>query len=246
MPIKETKIVLISGGAHGLGKYLGEKLSAAGHSIIILDRIPIEQIDKYYQQKICNYYEVDLSEWEQVDKTVDEIFKQYQRVDILINNAATRLFKDFSKFTVSEIDAFLYVNFRTPLLLIKKVFPLMQSNKYGRIINISSKSGFWGYQTGSMYCSTKSALIRFTESFGGDLSKKENVTVNVICPDSFRTIDGEKLKGCDQIINKIGQKVEHLMTSNDNGKVIPILRLQTRIYEFLRTLKKHTIWFLRG
>jgi len=76
----------------------------------------------------------------------------------------------------------------------------MKEKGYGRIINVASLSGFQGYKTGSLYCSTKAALIRFTESLGKDLEKRDSdVTANVICPDSFSSVEGEIYSGRDAI-----------------------------------------------
>ena len=234
----KKRVILITGGAQGLGRYLAEHLFKLGHSIIILDIRSFERIPDSYGALMQDYYEVDLSDLMAAENILNIIIQKYKGIDVLINNASIRLFKNYLDFSDSEIERYINVNFKTPILLMKKLFPIMKKNGYGRIINISSKSGFSGYSSGSMYCSTKGALIKFSEAFGRELNvHNDNVTVNVICPDSFRTIGGEKLKGYDRIINIITKVVDSIMISYRNAEVIPILLKGKKYIKIVRELK---------
>ena len=244
--VKNKRIILITGGVHGLGRQLAEHLSRKGHEIIMLDIEAFTRLPNACKNIIRDYYEVDLAHLHAVNDTIDIILRKYERIDVLINNAALRIFKGFLNFNQLEIEKYINVNFKAPVLFIKKVFPFMKKNGYGRIINIASKSAFWGYSSGSMYCSTKSALVKFTEAFGKELNvHKDNVTINAICPDTFRTIEGKNLKGHDYIVDTICKTVDDILNSRRNSELIPILLMKTKLLEIGRDFKKHFLWLLK-
>jgi 3-oxoacyl-[acyl-carrier protein] reductase len=236
----EDKIrkIVITGGAQGLGRRITEHLSRRGYRVIVLDIKPFSDIPSAYRKRIDRYYEVDLSDLMAVSKTIDRIIKKHGSIDVLINNAALRFFRDYMDFGEEDIQKYIAVNFTAPILMIKKILPVMIKKGYGRIINISSKGGFHGYRTGSMYSSTKGALIKFTEAFGMELNgNKGNVTVNVICPDSFSSLEGEKFCGYDQIVNSIVKHIDRILDSKINAAVIPVFLPKTIFVEILRYFK---------
>ncbi len=242
-----AKNVLITGGAKGLGAYLAQHLSAQGHRILVLDRAASQDLVPEYRKMLADYMTVDLGDWSAVrDCLARMLTKHQQRVDVLINNAATRSFKDFSAFKSSEIERCIQVNFRTPALLTHELLPVMRQNGYGRIVNIGSRSSFRGYASGSLYCSTKRALVVFTECVGRDLAASgDDVTINAICPDSFRTRQGQNLPGFDETLNTIARTIDILLTSRRNGEVILVASRWRIFVDTLRTLRKQVSWILK-
>lgn len=239
----KKRVILITGGAQGLGKNLAIHLHKLGHKIIILDIQPFKSISDLYKEIIQDYYEVDISDITAVENVLNIIVQKYKGIDVLINNASLRVFKNFIDFNKTEIKRYININFKTPVLLVKNIFPIMKKNGYGRIINISSKSAYWGYSTGSMYCSTKSALVKFTEAFGRELNvHNDNVTINAICPDSFKTITGKKLKGYNYITALIIKTVDEILVSDKNAEVIPVLLKKTKLLEIMRGFKESILW----
>ena len=238
---------IITGGAQGLGKYIAEHLSRRGHRIIVLDIKAFSEIPPAYKKIIEDYYEIDLSDLGALTETLEHIIKKYESVDVLINNAALKFFKDYMKFSEEDIQKYVTVNFMAPILITRQVLPLMNERGYGRIINISSKGGFHGYRTGSMYSSTKGALIRFTEAFGMELNdSKVDVTVNVICPDSFSSLSGEKYRGYSQIVNSIIKHIDRIIDSHLNGAVIPVFLPRTKFVEVMLRIREMLVLFRRN
>jgi NAD(P)-dependent dehydrogenase (short-subunit alcohol dehydrogenase family) len=229
--------ILITGGGRGLGKLIVENLSKSNHHIFILDRLPNDKVDSDFLKNKSNYYEVDLNDFESVKKILDEIISKYREVDVIINNAAIRNFHSIEQFTEDEIVKNVKVNFETPVLLIGKILPLMIKNNFGRIINISSISGLQAYSKGSLYCSTKSALMVFTESLALDLSLlQKNITANAILPDSFQTREGEKLKDYEYVTNAITKMTNEFINTNVNGKIHVVSPSFKKIKELLKAL----------
>lgn len=245
--VDDAKNVLITGGAKGLGAYLARHLGAQGHRIVVLDRTASQDVAPDYLATLAEYMTVDLADWSAVRNCVARILERYEaRVDVLINNAAARGFDDFASFDAPEIERCIQVNFETPVLLTRELLPIMQQNGYGRFVNIGSRSGFRAYRSGSLYCSTKSALAVFTESVGYELAASEkDVTINAICPDSFRTREGHELPKFEETLRSIASKVDDLLTTRRNGEVIPVSSRRHLLADAVHALRKHASWFVK-
>lgn len=244
----ETRNVLITGGAEGLGRYLARHLLSRGHRVLVLDRAPIEDLPAEYRESLAAYLQVDLADWSAVRDCVSRILENNeQRIEVLINNAASRTFANFHEFKARDIDQCIQVNFRTPVLLAHQLLPSMREYGYGRIINISSRSAFRSYRTGSLYCSTKNALVAFTESVGRELAASgDNITINAICPDSFRTREGQDLPGAGKILATIAKAIDTLLTSRRNGEIISAASRWRLLEDALSAFRKRGCQLLKN
>lgn len=236
---KNNYNILITGGAQGLGKIIAEQLVNQGHQVVVFDIMDNKKIPDDYLQKIT-YYQIDLAETEKVKEVVNQMQSNLKTsIDVLINNASIRKFNKFINYFENEIVKYLKVNIEAPLLLSKLLLPSMAKNNFGRIINISSKSGFGGYSMGSLYCSTKSALITFTESVAKELKKEnKNVSMHVICPGSFQRLDGTKLKSYNFILQKILNVTNKIIHSDTNKICYSVLTLKEKIITFVAGIRK--------
>ena len=237
---------LITGGANGLGLEIARKLHSDGFYTIVLDKIPQDRLNKIDLACYNEYHQIDLLDRNGLDELMGSIFSVHGRVDVLINNAALRSQNYFDEFAFEEIEKIVQLNYLIPLRIIHIIYPLMKKNNYGRIITISSIAGFDGYERGSMYCSTKSALNIFTECFAMDiLRSNQNITTNVLCPDAFLSRESEKLSSYDFIVQHVLATISRLIHSRRNGLVIPILMPQHRFSVLLHLIKNITVHFLR-
>lgn len=245
--IDGAKNILITGGAKGLGAHLARHLGAQGHRVLVLDRTASRDLALDYHEMLAEYMTVDLADWSAVrDCIVRILAKHGGRIDVLINNAAARAFADFSTFEASDIERCIQVNFETPVLLAHELFPVMKQNGYGRIINIGSRSGLQAYSSGSLYCSTKNALAVFSESVGSELAASgHDVTMNAICPDAFRTREGQELTGFDDTLRSVADTVDNLLSSERNGAVIRVSTRRRLIADAVLALRKHATWVLK-
>ena len=211
---------IITGCSGHLGKIITEYFIQKNINVIGIDLNAKNSFKSENNDSSADYYKLDLSEKNDIKKILSEITDKYAKIDILINNASVRTFKEFSEFSDKEIYDSYQVNILSPIVIIKALMPIMLKNNFGRVINISSISGMYGYRTGSLYCSTKSALIEFTKSLSYDLEyENKNVTANVICPDSFYSRENEKSQNHDYIIKHILKFIDKSITTKINGKI---------------------------
>lgn len=236
--------ILITGGGNGLGKYITEHFTINNrYEVIVVDKVGLDSLDDAFISKIGNYYQVDLNNNRELADFLDNLNKCELYPDVIINNASIRNFKPFYKFTNEEITRYLNVNLYAGFVLINQFIPYMKEKRYGRIINIASRSGFWGYSTGSLYCATKAALIKYTESIARDLKTEcNNLTANAICPDSFRDQNEYAIKGNEWIMPRIAKVIDKIISSKCNGKIIPVLSKKDLFVEFMKDIYKYIKW----
>jgi len=179
------KVVMIAGAAGGIGLEISKLFSDLGAKLILIDKRGFKNIrEQDYNFPII--FNIDLTNGENIAKSVKEVKKKFGRIDILINCIGVNVRKKIDEYTNEEWDWMLTVNLRTIFNLTNKVTNIMKKNNYGRIINLSSIQAVtcWngmGRFSLAPYGASKSALVSLTKSFALDLAKF-NITVNAVLP----------------------------------------------------------------
>ncbi len=138
------KRILITGASSGLGLATAKKFAELGAHIILLcrnddkGRNVIKTIKQAVPDAKLSLYIVDLSSFDSVNNFVKQIKEKYQRLDILINNAA--VMKQKRTLTKDGFETMFQVNFLSPVLLMTKLLPLLNQSNCGQIINITLPS----------------------------------------------------------------------------------------------------------
>jgi len=173
--MKSKKIVFITGSTDGIGKACAYKFASQGFSLILNGRnIPkLETLKKYLVEKYKNevlLLPFDVRDRETVKKAIQELPKDWQAIDILINNAGLVLGVD-KEFEVNpdDWDIMIDTNIKGLLSITRWVVPGMIARGVGHIINIGSIAGDAAYPGGSVYCATKSAVKALSDGLRIDL-----------------------------------------------------------------------------
>jgi short-subunit dehydrogenase len=219
------KTALITGGASGLGKELAQVLININISVIVLDKIPLENINDDFKRQLKKYIVLDLSDLDAVKIAIEDYFMKGKiMVDILIINAFPRIFKNFQCFKDQEIIDFANSAFISQLILANYFKNKMIENNFGRIIIISSKSAIQGYSTGSLYCSLKAAWVTFHESVEKELKTcPKNISIITICPDSFSDQQGNRYPHYEKITRAVEKIVINAISRNGSGIYFPVI-----------------------
>lgn len=225
--------VLITGAGSGLGKEIGLYLLKKGFNLYVIDRLKKDEIDGEYFKKIKKYYEYDLVE---IQEIINQLTKDDARIDVLINNASIRLFKNFTDFTDSELQTYINVNLISHLKLTKF---LIQNFDSCKIIWISSRAAFSGYSTGSMYCASKAFIHRISEAIAKECASKK-ITSNLICPSALARLDGSKEKNYENQIRRILKYIDIIINENVSGKCFNTFSLIEKTYFMIKTFKNLT------
>lgn len=213
-----NKVVLVTGGAQGIGKAIVLEL-AKNHYDVVINYLTSNKAAALLEEEIKKNYDVrvmtiqaDVSKEEEVDAMISLIEKKWGGVDILINNAAVDLSNLFHLKTADEFRKTLDVNVVGAFNCSKRVYRYMLDQEYGRIINISSTNGINTYYPMCIdYDASKAALISLTHNLAFEYGPYINV--NAIAP-GFIGTDNE-LDGYDEEFLK--EEQEKIM-ANRYGK----------------------------
>lgn len=196
-----NKVVLVTGGAQGIGKAIVLEL-AKNHYDVVINYLTSNKAAALLEEEIKKNYDVrvmtiqaDVSKEEEVDAMISLIEKKWGGVDILINNAAVDLSNLFHLKTADEFRKTLDVNVVGAFNCSKRVYRHMLDQEYGCIINISSTNGINTYYPMCIdYDASKAALISLTHNLAFEYGPYINV--NAIAP-GFIGTDNE-LDGYDE------------------------------------------------
>ena len=179
----EGQIVIITGGARGIGEGICEVFCKEGAIVALWDVIDGQNVVDRISAKGGHifYQKVDVSNQKSVDTAVIEIINTHAKIDVLINNAGIIRDRSFLKMTRQEWDAVMDVNVNSLFITAKAVLPHMKKANYGRIISASSINAFQGAFGQTNYCASKAAIVGFTHSLCKEVGKY-NITVNAVAP----------------------------------------------------------------
>lgn len=189
-----AKKVLVTGGSAGIGECIVRSLCALGYDVKFTYYQGKDKAEKIALETGAKPYYLNLKD----DESIDRCAKEVGNVDILVNNAGVAEIKLFTDVTVSELDNMLGVVLRGTYLLTQKIVPHMISEKWGRIINISSMWGVSGASCEVSYSSAKAGLIGFTKALAKELGLC-GITVNCVAPGLIDTRMSDVLSEEDKV-----------------------------------------------
>jgi NAD(P)-dependent dehydrogenase (short-subunit alcohol dehydrogenase family) len=199
----KNRIGIVSGSGRGIGRGIALGLDRKGVNVIIADvggmmkkSIPSYEFASWEQMKevakeceSCGVkslpLRVDVSDREFVEQMVKEVIGKFERIDILVNNAAVVTTRPFLEEEAS-LDFIFGVNMKGIFLTCKYVATYMIKQGNGKIVNISSAGGRRGFPRNSLYCASKAAVINFTQSTAYELAPY-NINVNCLAPGAVHT-----------------------------------------------------------
>lgn len=193
MELLKDRVAMITGGTGALGRAVAEHFLASGARVavpwIVEPEVPLfnERMGGRFPAANIMLGKVDLGSEQEVGKFVDEVAKRFGRVDILINLVGGFWgFKTVADTTLAEWQAMFDLNLKPTFLCCRAVVPIMQKNKYGRIVSVSSRTGLTGAGEFAAYAIAKGAIKTFTASLAEEVLN-DNVLVNAIAPSTIDT-----------------------------------------------------------
>ncbi len=175
----------------GLGKEIALKVAEMGARPILLARSnnKLNEICEVINTKTSAksiYYQLDVSDYEQVKATFGKIHQEVGHIDILLNNAGFGIFDSFHEANFEDIEKMFEVNVLGVMACTKEVLPSMIERNTGHIINIASQAGKLATPKSSGYAATKHAVLGFTNSLRMELAKT-NISVSAVNPGPIET-----------------------------------------------------------
>ncbi|MFN2224581.1 MAG: 3-oxoacyl-ACP reductase family protein [Chloroflexota bacterium] len=192
------KSAIITGAARGIGLEVARVLAQAGASVALVD-VDEESAEAAAAGLRASGYiamsaAADVSNRDQVQAMVAQVFQQLGRIDILINNAGVCPITTVGEISADEWDFVLGVNLKGAFLCSQAVIPLMRRQRAGKIVNIASSAGqMGGLAVGLHYTASKAGLLGLTKGLARILAP--DIQVNAVSPG---TTESEMTRGWSQ------------------------------------------------
>jgi len=184
-----NRVAVVTGGAQGFGFAISERFIKSGAKVIIwdIDKKATEEAIEKLNSKECSYQLVDVTNFDEIKKSLSDIETKFEKIDILINNAGIAgKNTTVAEYPLEEWKKVIELNLHAVFYCCKAVVPFMDKNNYGRIVNIASIAGKEGNPNASAYSTSKAGVIGLTKSLGKELALK-NIAVNCVTPAAAKT-----------------------------------------------------------
>ncbi len=199
------KVALITGASAGIGRASARALAAEGASLVLTARRKerLETLKAEVEQLGGKAVVVlgDVREEATALAAVKAATDAFGRLDILINNTGVGNYKKLTDTSAAEYDEMMDTNVRSTFLLTRHAVPVMQAQKSGTILMISSMAGVYGFGGEAVYCMTKFAQVGFAQALDREL-RESGIKVGAICPGGVKTEfalgKGRTQEGVDQ------------------------------------------------
>jgi NAD(P)-dependent dehydrogenase (short-subunit alcohol dehydrogenase family) len=211
----EGKVALVTGASGALGRDISMALAGAGADVIIVGRNAdrLRETARVVEGKGRKSHTIiaDLSKSEDIARIIQESIDQFQCVDILVNNAATNVFKKAEKFTEEDFDLIFTTNVKGPFSLSRQLSGIMKTKGGGNIVFVVSQLGQTAMNFACLYGATKAALMQITRSLAFEWAEY-NIRVNSVSPGPWST-------GMLEPVFKDGVTEEALIRMTPSGRL---------------------------
>lgn len=170
------KVILITGASGGMGGAIASFFSNENVKLALHYNSSAITINE--NERIA-HFKADLTSESDVKSMIVDVLERFGRIDVLINNAGISESSISWKAELEDWNKTMAINLTAPFLMSKEVLPGMRSNKFGRIINISSVVAQTGFVGTSAYAASKAGLIGLTKTMSKEVISS-GVTVNAV------------------------------------------------------------------
>jgi len=184
------KVAVVTGTSRGLGQYFARALARAGADLVITSR-RIDSLQEFQKEmeslgRGALPLELDVRNYDSIQRMVEAAHQFYGKIDILVNNAGCNVRKPAVDVTWDDWSLVVDTNLRGSFFVAQAVARKMIPRRYGRIINIGSVTTIFGYANITPYCASRGGVKQMTMSLADDWGPY-GITVNCLAPGWFKT-----------------------------------------------------------
>jgi 3-dehydrosphinganine reductase len=178
-------LALITGGSSGIGLATAKALSAKGCRIILIarDKEKLQTASKSIDG-LTGIYSIDVSNWDDVEKTAKDIFEKYGEPNIIVNSAGVVHPGKLTELTQDQIETIIDIDLKGTINICKAFYAHL--SKPGHIVNVSSMAGIIGLYGYTAYSAAKFGVWGFSEALRMELNPK-GIGVSVVFPPDTKT-----------------------------------------------------------
>lgn len=222
-----NKTAIVTGGSSGIGKMTALTLAEKGYNLIINDLTENEETQELLNSieslgVTAKFIKGDVSKLSDVKSLAKTIKKEFDSIDVLVNNAGITRDGLLLRMKEKDWDSVMDVNLKGTFLCTKFIGKLMLKQRSGKIVNITSVVGRMGNAGQSNYSASKAGVIGFTKSIAKEFASR-GINVNAVAPGFIKTAMTDKLS--DEVIDHYNENIplKRMGTPEDVAKVINFL-----------------------
>jgi len=181
----ENAVVVVTGASRGIGRAIAEELGSGGAKVVVNYFHHKEEADEVVEKLLKNgspaavAMQADVSHADQATRLIEDTIKQFDRIDVLVNNEGINVDRALKAMSVEDWDRVIQTDLNSYFYTVKAALPYFMQQKSGTILNISSLTGQMGNYGQANYGAAKAGIIGFTKTAALELARY-NVTVNAL------------------------------------------------------------------
>ena len=197
MDLLKGKVALVTGAARGRGRMIAIRFAQEGADVAFTDLSRDENVETLEKELEAlgvkgKGYVSDASDYEQTHQVVEQVIADFEKVDVLVNNAGITRDTLLMRMEEEMWDLVIKVNLKSVFNFTKAIQPIMLKKRAGSIINISSVVGVAGNAGQANYSASKAGIIGFTKSVAKEVGSR-NIRCNALAPGFIITEMTDKL-----------------------------------------------------
>jgi 3-oxoacyl-[acyl-carrier protein] reductase len=226
--ILESKICFVTGSTRGIGWAVAREFARQGGTVILNSRQPGGILEEKRKQLEAEFsrpafgLSADVTDTPAVQSCYKEIFKQFKRLDVLVNNAGILQDGLLGMIPEATIRSVIDTNLVGSLVHLQEASRLMGRAKSGSIVNVSSIIGRFGNEGQSVYAASKAGVIGMTLSAAKELAPK-NIRVNAVAPGFIDTDMTQQLPQDKRQQRLAGIRMNRIGTPEEVAKAVAFL-----------------------
>ncbi|MCT1175841.1 3-oxoacyl-ACP reductase FabG [Pediococcus pentosaceus] len=212
MIIKDT-VAVVTGGTQGIGLAIAMDLAKKGSKVFITARHDIsdDAVKEQIQGLDINFKELDIRDDAKIGELLNDIKEEFGHLDIIVNNAGITKDKLLSRMSVEDFNDVIATNLVGTFSMTKYAMKIMQKQRSGNIVNISSISGTHGNVGQANYSASKAGIVGLTKTTARE-GLLRNIRCNAVAPGMIETAMTGKLS------EKVREKTEEMIPMHRFGQ----------------------------
>lgn len=179
-------VAVVTGGTRGIGAAVSQAFYQAGYQVAAIYHGNVEKAQAFHKKTGIPIFRWDVSDFEACQKGIAQIQQELGTINVLVNNAGITRDAAFYKMTFDEWQEVIKINLSSLFCMTRPIVESMRTQKFGRIINMSSINALKGQRGQTNYSASKAGILGFTKSLAQELASFD-VTVNAIAPGYIST-----------------------------------------------------------